>query len=202
MAAKEVAYDCPRCGAPLPLPAQDGFATCDYCGTRTAISSLVPAQRPLASAPVAAFPPSEPPPESTEDDFGGRSGSYAVRVVAVIVAVAIAVAALAAFSATQPSSPSSSPSVPHCSVAINPSATSGPAPFTATFTANITTPPGDFTNEPMWQFGPFPSGIDLNFTYGSTVTHTWNSEGSFGVHVTVPDSSGQGCYSTMSVTVT
>lgn len=44
--------------------------------------------------------------------------------------------------------------------------------------------------------------MDLNYTYGSTAAHMWNTSGSYGVHVTVPDSTGQGCWTTMSVNVT
>ncbi|HTZ61571.1 MAG TPA: hypothetical protein VMC82_02860 [Thermoplasmata archaeon] len=54
----------------------------------------------------------------------------------------------------------------------------------------------------MWQFGPFPPGLDLNYTDGTTVTHTWDASGSFGVHVTVPDTSLQGCWAAMNVNVT
>ena len=106
------------------------------------------------------------------------------------------------FAASQPLPSSAGSPVAHCSVMINASATSGPAPFTATFTAQVTAPPGVSTSEPMWQFGPFGPGFDLNYTYGSTVTHTWNTNGSYGVHVSVPDSTGQGCWTTMSINVT
>jgi len=198
IAPKEVAFSCPRCGAPLPLPAGDGFVTCEYCGVRTAVSSLVPPQHP-PTLPEETFPPLEQPPQSTGDDFRGGSPSYIVRVV---IAVVVIVIVIAAFAASQPQSNSSGSPVAHCSVAINASATSGPAPFTATFTAEVTAPPGDSTSEPMWQFGPFPPGFDLNYTYGSNVTHTWNTSGSYGVHVTVPDSSLQGCFAAMSVNVT
>jgi hypothetical protein len=196
-APKEVAFSCPRCGAPLPIPADDGFVTCEYCGVRTEVSSLVPPQR-LPAPAEETSPPLEPPLESTGDDFRSGSLSYTVRVVIAIVVIVIVIAV---FAASQPPSNSGGPSVAHCSVAINASATSGPAPFTATFTAEVTAPPGDTTSEPMWQFGPFPP-LDLNFTYGSTVTHTWNTSGSYGVHVSVPDSSLQGCFATMSVDVT
>jgi hypothetical protein len=197
-APKEVAFSCPRCGAPLPSPAEDGFVTCEYCGVRTEVSSLVPPQR-LSTPSEETFPPPEPPLQSTGDDFRSSRPSYIVRAVIVIVVIVIIIVVLAA---SQPQSNSSSPSVAHCSVAINASATSGPAPFTATFTAEVTAPPGDTTSEPMWQFGPFPPGFDLNYTYGSTVTHTWNASGSYGVHVSVADSSLQGCFATMSVNVT
>jgi hypothetical protein len=197
---KEVAFSCPRCGAPLPIPADDGFVTCEYCGVRTEISSLVPPQR-LPIPPEETFPPLEPPLQSTGDDFRSGGPSYIVRVVIVIVVIVIVIV-VAVFAAPQPQLNSGTPSVAHCSVAINASATSGPAPFTATFTAEVTAPPGDTTSEPMWQFGPFPPGFDLNFTYGSTVTHTWNTSGSYGVHVSVPDSSLQGCFATTSVNVT
>jgi hypothetical protein len=119
-----------------------------------------------------------------------------------VIAIVLIAIVIAAFATSQPQSISGGSSVAHCSVAINASATSGPAPFTATFTAEVTAPPGDYASEPMWQFGPFPPGFDLNFTYGSNVTHTWNTNGSYGVHVSVPDSSGQGCFASMSVNVT
>lgn len=125
--------------------------------------------------------------------------SYLVRVVLAIVLIAVVLAVIAA---SQPPSNPSGSSVAHCSVTIKATATSGPAPFTATFTADVTAPPGVTTSEPEWQFGPFGSGLDFNYTYGSTVTHSWNTSGSYGVHVTVPDSSGQGCWTTMSVNVT
>jgi lysine biosynthesis protein LysW len=197
-APQEVAFSCPRCGAPLPIPADDGFVTCDYCGVRTEVSSLVPPQR-LAAPPEETLPPQEPPPLSTGDGFRSGSPLYIVRIVMVVVVIVIVIAV---FAASQPQSNSGSPSVAHCSVAINATATSGPAPFAATFTAEVAAPPGDTTSEPMWQFGPFPPGFDLNFTYGYSVTHTWNTSGSYGVHVSVPDSSLQGCYATMSVNVT
>lgn len=199
MAAKGAAFTCPRCGAPLPIPGEDGFVTCNYCGVRTEVASLVPPLR-LPTTPEGAFPPPEPPLESTGDDFRSSGPWRIARVVIVVVGLVIV---LAVYAASQPQSNSSAaPSVPHCSVTINASATSGAAPFTATFTAEVTAPPGDFTSEPMWQFGPFPPGFDLNYTYGSTVTHTWNTSGSYGVHVSVPDSTGQGCWTTMSVNVT
>jgi hypothetical protein len=198
MAAKEEAFTCPRCGAPSPIPSEDGFVTCGYCGVRTKVSSLVPPPRGPAP-PLESFPPLEPPPQSTGDDLRRGSRSYIVGVVIAIVMIAIVIAA---FATSQPQSISGGSSVAHCSVAINASATSGPAPFTATFTAEVTAPPGDTTSEPMWQFGPFPPGFDLNYTYGSNVTHTWNTNGSYGVHVSVPDSSLQGCFATMSVNVT
>jgi hypothetical protein len=184
----------------LPIPAEDGFVTCEYCGVRTEVSSLVPPQR-LPTPPEETFPPLEPPLQSTGDDLRSGSPSYIARIVIAIVVIVIVIAV---FAASQPqSSPAGSGSpVAHCSVTINASATSGPAPFTATFTAEITAPPGDSTSEPMWQFGPFPPGFDLNFTYGSTVTHTWTTSGSYGVHVSVPDSSLEGCFATMSVNVT
>ncbi len=200
-AARQVAFTCPRCGAPLPLPGEDGVVTCDYCGVRTEVSRLVPPQR-VPSPPVEAARALEPPLQSTEDDFRRGSPSYIVRVVLAAVVIGVVIALFAVFAPSQPQPNSAGPSVAHCSVAINASATSGPAPFTATFTAEITAPPGVFTSTPEWQFGPFPPGFDLNYTYGSTVTHTWNTSGSFGVHVSVPDSTGQGCWATMSVNVT
>jgi hypothetical protein len=201
-APKQVAFSCPRCGAPLPLPAGDGFVTCEYCGVRTEVSSLVPPQH-LPTPPEETYPPPEPPLEATGDDYRGGSRSIFVRAVGVFVVIVIVIAVVAALqSQSQPQSNSGGSSVEHCSVAINASATSGPAPFSATFTAEVTAPPGDNTGVPMWQFGPFPPGFDFNFTYGSTVTHTWNTTGSYGVHVSVPDSSLQGCYTTMSVNVT
>jgi DNA-directed RNA polymerase subunit RPC12/RpoP len=191
---------CPRCGAPLPLPREDGVVTCGYCGVRTEVSKLVPPQG-VPSPPNVAASPLEPPLQSTEDAFQRGSPSYILRVVLAIVVI---VAVIAVFAASQPqSSPAGSGSpVAHCSVTINASATSGPAPFTATFTAEVTAPPGDTTSEPEWQFGPFPPGFDFNYTYGSTVVHTWNTSGSYGVHVSVPDTSLQGCWATMSVNVT
>jgi hypothetical protein len=117
----------------------------------------------------------------------------ALVVLVVVIAVAVSIS-------SQPQVNSMPSSVPHCSVAIEASATSGPAPFTATFTAQVTVPSGDSAGEPMWQFGPFPA-LDVNFTYGSPVNHTWDSDGSYGVHVSVPDSSLQGCWNTTSVDV-
>ena len=198
VAVKGVAFACPRCGAPLPIPAEDGFVTCEYCGVRTVVSSLVPTDRPPTPAEEN-FPSLGPLLESSEDDFQARRPSTIVGVGIAVVAIVIIIAV---FAASQPQSNAGGPSVANCSVAINASATSGPAPFTASFTAEVTAPPGDNAGEPIWQFGPFPPGFDLNFTYGSTVTHTWNTNGSDGVHVSVPDSSGQGCFATMSVNVT
>lgn len=198
---EKVPFTCPRCGAPLPTIADSGFVTCDFCGVRTDISSLLPPR--LFPTPIdGQYQPPALPPEPAEDDSGAGGSSYAVRVVVAIIAVLILIAAVALFAASPPQSTSTGSSTPHCSVAINASAASGAAPFTATFTAEITAPAGDSTGQPMWQFGPFPSGPDLNFTYGSSVTHTWGTAGSYGVHVSVPDSTGQGCYTTMSVTVT
>lgn len=197
-AGTQVAWTCPRCGAPLPLPGKDGFVTCDFCRVRTEVASLA-LPRPVAPAPVETASPLEPPFQLTEDDSGEGSHSFIVRVIAIVAIVVV----LGVIVASQPQSGSAGvPEAPHCSVTINASSTSGPAPFTATFTAEVTAPPGDFTSVPEWQFGPFGTGIDLNYTYGSTVSHTWDSSGSFGVHVSVPDSSGQGCWTTMSVNVT
>jgi len=198
-AVKEAALTCPRCGAPLPVPSEDGFVTCEYCRVRTEVSQLVPPQYP-PSIPEEVVPPEEPTLESTEGDERRSSVYYVARVVAVIVVIVVI---LAVFETSQPQmNPGGIIPVAHCSVTINASATSGPAPFTATFTAQVTTPPGDTASVPEWQFGPFPPGFDLNYTYGTTVTHTWNTSGSYGVHVTVPDSSGLGCYYDMSVNVT
>jgi len=191
---------CPRCGAPLPLPGRDGVATCEYCGVRTTYSKLIAPQR-VPLPPEEAAGPLEPPLEPTEDDIGGRGPVSVARVVLAIVAIGVIIA-LAVFATSPPQSNPAGSSVAHCSVTINASAISGPAPFTATFSAQVTSPAGVTTGQPMWQFGPFPTGFDLNFTYGTTVTHTWNTTGSYGVHVSVPDSTGQGCWSTMSVDVT
>lgn len=198
MAGKEVAFTCPRCGAPLPTPAEDGFVTCSFCGVRTEVSSRVPPQRP-PTPPAETLSSLELPIDSAGDDIRSGSRSTLVRVVIAVVVIAIIIGVVA--TAQSPSNSSGS-SVAHCSVAINASATAGPAPFTATFTAEVTAPTGDSTGVPMWQFGPFPPGLDVNYTYGSTVTHTWDTSGSYGVHVSVADSSEQGCYATMSVNVT
>lgn len=198
LTTRQAAFTCPRCGAPLPLPREGGFVTCDYCGVRSKVSRLVPPHV-VPSPPVEAARPLEPPLQSTDDDFRGRGLS---SIVGVVFAIVVIVVVIALFATSQSQSNSAGSSVAHCSVTINATATSGPAPFTATFTAEITAPSGDTTSEPMWQFGPFPPGVDLNFTYGSTVTHTWNTTGSYGVHVSVPDSSLQGCWATMSVNVT
>jgi len=191
---------CPQCGAPLPLPGRDGFVTCEYCGVRTEFSKLIIPPR-APSPPEEAAVPLEPPLEPTEDDSQWGDGINIVRVVIAIVAILVVIAAFY-YTAPQPQSNTNGASVAHCSVTINASATSGPAPFTATFTAEVTVPPGVTTGDPMWQFGPFPPGFDLNYTYGSTVSHTWTTNGSYGVHVTVPDSTGQGCWTSMSVDVT
>lgn len=198
-ATSQAGLTCPRCGAPLPVPGADGFVTCAYCAVRTEVSELVPNQPRRLLPEEAALPP-EPPLPPAEDVFRRGSPFYAVRAVLVIVVVVVALVAL--FVASQPPANVTGPSVANCSVSINASATSGPAPFAATFTADVTAPPGDIPSTPMWQFGPFGPGFDFNYTYGSTVTHTWNAQGSYGVHVTVPDSSLQGCWSTMSVNVT
>ena len=200
--SKEVAFTCPRCGAPLPASTDSGFVTCEFCGVRTNVSSLLPPQL-FTTSPSGEFLPPGPVPEPTEDDDDDTGdSSYRLRIVIVIAMVAVLVVGLVLYSSAQPQPTSGGSSVAHCSVTINASAISGPAPFTATFTADITTPAGDSAGQPMWQFGPFPPGFDLNYTYGSPVTHTWDSAGSFGVHLTVPDSSGQGCYADMSITVT
>lgn len=198
VAAKGVALACPRCGAPLPIPGADGFATCEYCGVRTIVSGFVPPER-RPSPPEETFLPFDSPPQSTGHDSQSDAPSYIIRAVIIIVTIVVI---FAAFAASQPQSNSGGPSVANCSVAINASATSGPAPFTATFTAEVKTPPGDVAGDPMWQFGPFLTGLDINYTYGPTVSHTWSTNGSYGVDVSVPDSSLQGCWTTMSVTVT
>lgn len=192
-------WTCPRCGAPLPVRAYDRTVTCDYCGVRTEVSRLLP--RPPAPFSVGETgPPPESPPEESPDDVRMGGPSYRVRaVIAIAVVVAVLIAVIGGL--LLPSS-TPGPSVTPCSVTINASSDSGPAPFTATFTANVTAPPGVTTTEPEWQFGPFGPGLDFNFTYGSTVTHTWDTSGSFGVHVTVPDSTLTGCWATMSVNVT
>ncbi len=199
-AQRESTLTCPRCGAPLPSPGADGFVTCEYCSVRADVSKSPPLQRGNTPPAEVAHPP-EPPLQSTEGDFRSGSSSYAVRIGIIAAVVLVTVAVVFAASQFQ-SSPAGISSAARCSVTIDASATSGPAPFTATLTANVTAPNGDTTGEPMWQFGPFPPGFDLNYTYGSTVTHTWDSSGSFGVHVSVPDSSGQGCYYDMSINVT
>ncbi|HYA70364.1 MAG TPA: PKD domain-containing protein [Thermoplasmata archaeon] len=191
---------CPRCGAPLPLPGWDGFVTCGYCGVRSEVSRLHPAPR-VPAPPEETGPPLEPPLQPTEGDYRWGGSSTIVRAVIALILIGLAVAAVV-FAGGQPGSSPAGSYVAHCSVTIEASATSGPAPFTATFTADVTTPPGVSTSEPMWQFGPFGPGFDLNYTYGSSVTHTWDTNGSYGVHVTVPDSTGQGCWTTMSVDVT
>ena len=190
---------CPRCGAPLPRPGEDGFASCTYCGVRTEVS---PSSRPQREPfpPEAATPPREPPLDWAEDDDFGGDSSHVGRVVIALVAIVLIIA-IAAFATSQPQSNSTGSAVAHCSVSINASAMSGPAPFTATFTADVTTPPGDSAGGPMWQFGPFGGGFDLNYTYGSTVTHTWDTSGTYGVHVTVEDSSGLGCWTAINVDV-
>ena len=199
-AGKQAVLTCPQCGAPLPLPEGGRFVTCAYCGVRTEVSKLIPSHpEPLPPEGNAGAPP--PPFESTEDDDGWDDGIKLARVVVALVMIAVIVGVLAYAASPHQSNPTSS-STAHCSVAIDASATSGSAPFTATFTAQVTAPPGVSTGGPQWQFGPFGPGFDLNFTYGSTVSHTWNSTGTFGVHVTVPDSTGQGCWTTMSVEVT
>ncbi|HYA70674.1 MAG TPA: PKD domain-containing protein [Thermoplasmata archaeon] len=197
---RQGALTCPRCGAPLPLAEEDGFVTCGYCGVRTKVSKIIPPQRIPSPAEEAAYLP-EPPLTSTEDDSLWGDRVNIVRAVIAIVVI-VAVIAVAVLASSPPQTNPAGASVAHCSVTINASATSGPAPFTATFAAQVTAPPGVTTNEPMWQFGPFGPGIDVNFTYGVTVTHTWNTNGTYGVHVTVPDSTGQGCWTTMSVDVT
>lgn len=197
-AASPASLTCPRCGAPLPRPGEDRFVTCGYCGVRTEISgSAAPQSAP--SLPEVAGRPIESPYPSTEGDVQRGGRSYIVPPVAAVVVI---VAVIAVFAASQPPSNAAGTSVAHCSVTINASATSGPTPFTATFTAQVTAPPGVTTSDPEWQFGPFGPGFDFNYTYGTTVTHTWTATGSYGVHVTVPDSSSQGCWATMSVNVT
>lgn len=194
-------WTCPRCGAPLPRPGADGFSVCEYCGVRTEVSTAAPAQLIPSRSEDLASPPG-PSFESDDEDFGGGTPN---RLVRGLILVAVLVVVFVVFAATQPASTpagSTSSSAPHCSVTISASATSGPVPFTATFTAEITSPAGDSTSEPMWQFGPFPPGYDINFTYGNPVTHTWDTSGSFGVHVSVPDSTGQGCYYDMSINAT
>jgi len=178
---------CPRCGAPLPTPGEDGFATCEYCGVRTKVS-LPAAPEGVPAALEEADLPLESPVESTDEDLVSRRPYLLVRIVVAIVVISILIAV---FAVSQPQSNSTVSSVAHCSVGINASATSGPAPFTANFTAEITSPAGVSTSTPEWQFGPFGPGFDFNFTYGTTVNHTWDTNGSYGVHVTVPDSTGQ-----------
>jgi hypothetical protein len=199
-AARQGALTCPKCGAPLPLFGDTGYFTCVYCGVSTKVTDLIPAVQ-------TSLPPKdpglswEPPFDSTKDYDKPQGPSYRTRAVIAVVVIAIFVA-IGVYASSQNPSNAGVPSVAHCSVSISPSATTGPAPFTASFTAEITLPAGDSASEPMWQFGPFGGGFDLNYTYGTTVNHTWNTEGSFGVHVSVPDSSGQGCWATMSVNVT
>lgn len=169
-------WTCPRCGAPLPSAGADGFATCDYCGVRTQVSQRVPTQlmrsgpEELASPPGLSF-------ESDDEGFGGGDHPYLFRGV---IAVALLVVLFVVIAATQPvpTPVGPSPSTPHCSVTISASATSGPAPFTATFTAEITRPAGVSTGEPMWQFGPIPP-LDTHYTVGNPVTHTWITSGTW-----------------------
>jgi len=195
------ALKCPKCGAPLLVVGPDGYANCAYCGVRSKVST------PADSGPLPSFEAdadesddADAEPEyGSEDSWGRRNPFYIVRVAIAIVGLVVVIVILA--TSSTPATPSASgPTVGSCSVAIEATATSGPAPFTATFTANVTTPPGDYASEPMWQFGPFTQ-LDVNFTYGSSVSHTWNSPGTYGVHVSVPDSSGQGCWTTTTVDV-
>jgi len=187
---------CPQCGAPLPLPEDDGFVTCGYCGVRTRFSRLSP----TLPSPFTRLEPADPyvPPEN---DSSWEDRMPYVRI-AVAIALLVIFVAIVSFAGSQTPSTSVGTTVAHCSVAINASATSGPAPFTANFSANVTTPPAVSAGEPRWQFAPFPPGLDYNFTDGWTVTHTWTTAGSYGVHVSVPDSTGQGCWDVISVQVT
>jgi hypothetical protein len=191
---------CPRCGAPLPQPTWDGFATCAYCGVRTEIYRPVETPPPTVPFAYDDTPSAQPPRWSGEDVPDHRPHSLVAAAVAFVVIFGL----LVAYAALQPQSSGSGTGAPvaHCSVVINASASSGPAPFTGTFSADISTPPGDSAGDPMWQFGPFPPGFDLNYTYGTTVTHTWDTNGTYGVHVTVPDSSLQGCWTATTITVT
>jgi len=189
---------CPQCGAPLPPPGLGRFVACEYCGVRTEVSRLIPPQ-PVPSLPVDADLPGESSIEPSPDEF---QRSTPIRFIGAVTALVVMVVVIAAVVSTtsQPPANTMPSSVEHCSVAINASAISGSAPFTATFTAQVTVPPGVSTGEPMWQFGPIPA-LDLNFTYGSPVTHTWDLDGTYGVHVSVPDSTGQGCWNVTNVDV-
>lgn len=200
-AATRLPLTCPRCGAPLPLPSADGFVTCDYCGVRTELPQSVPRVGAPEDAPFS-LPLITPELESRDDEPRSDRPYYIVRVaIAVVILVVLFVGAAATESSSNSPDSQGSP-VASCSVAIDASSNSGPAPFTATFSAVVTTPPGDIASEPMWQFGPFPSGFDLNYTYGNMVTHTWDTSGNYSVDVSVPDSTGQGCWSATSVSVT
>ena len=192
---------CPQCGAPLPPPSADGWATCAYCGVRTELSQGVPLL-PAFSSAADSVPTIDPIIDTAEDNTPEGSPFTLGRLVFVVVVVVILLVLFAVSQAASNSSVSQGSPVASCSVAISPSATSGPAPFTASFTAVVTTPSGDSVGEPMWQFGPFPSGLDLNYTYGTTVTHTWDTNGTYGVHVSVPDSSLQGCSAGININVT
>jgi hypothetical protein len=188
---------CPQCGAPLPPPGVGRFVVCDYCGASTEVSPPIPPQLFLDQPVVADLSEKssiEPSPDELRRNTPIRVfGAVIALVVVIVIAVAVSMT-------SQPQSNSTPSSVAHCSVNINASALSGPAPFTATFTAQVTVPSGVSAGQPMWQFGPIPP-LDLNFTYGSPVNHTWDSDGTYGVHVSVPDSTGQGCWNTTSVDV-
>jgi hypothetical protein len=188
---------CPQCGAPLPPPGVGRFVVCEYCGASTEVPSPT---SPLPSLPVDDELPGDSSTVPTPDEFPPSTSNMVFRAVVALVVVVVVIAVVVSIS-SQPSANSMPSSVPHCSVVIVSSAISGPAPFTATFTAQVTVPSGDSAGEPMWQFGPFPP-LDVNFTYGSPVSHTWDSAGTYGVHVSVPDSSLQGCWNTTSVDVT
>jgi hypothetical protein len=190
---------CPQCGAPLPSPGLGRFVVCEYCGVRTEVSSLISPQ-PGPPLPVDADLPGESSAEPSPDEFHWLTPNGIIGAVIAIVVVVVVIAVVIS-TTPQPQASSTASSVPHCSVAINASATSGPAPFTATFAAQVTVPPGVSAGQPMWQFGPVPA-LDLNFTYGSPVSHTWDADGTYGVHVSVPDSTGQGCWNTTTVDVT
>jgi hypothetical protein len=190
---------CPQCGAPLPSPGLGRYVVCEYCGASTEVLPSI-SPDPLSDVSSDADLPDDSSLEPPSDEFPRSAPAVVIGIFLALVLSAVLIGAALSMS-SQPQGNSTSSSVAHCSVTINASALSGPAPFTATFTAVVTVPQWVSAGQPMWQFGPIPP-LDLNFTYGTTVNHTWDSAGSYGVHVSVPDSTGQGCWDTTSVIVT
>lgn len=193
---------CPKCGAPLPAPGrEEEFVTCQYCGVRSELAKLVPPPRMIAPPEAN---PDAPLPSMEEGDWSDppRNPFTLVKIAAITVTLVVLVTWGSIAISQQQQSPSTGPTAGDCSATIIASKTTGPAPLTDNFKANVTAAPGTSNIRPQWQFGPFGSGFDPNYTYGFTVNHTWNASGSYGVHLSVATSPGPGCFTSIIVNVT
>jgi PKD repeat protein len=197
--AQTRALTCPQCGAPLPALETGEYVTCEYCGVSSEVAKLLPALTTVATQEEDTPPPTEPSSDFEEPVNSDSNPIYLFRVVGAIIVLCVIIGAFALY---QSQTTQTGSTAGDCDATIVASTTSGPAPLTVTFTANVTAAPGTSNISPEWQFGPFGTGFDWNYSYGFTVNYTWNTPGSYGVHLSVADNPGPGCYASMTVNVT